>query len=128
MSTIERTLSDLPERIQAIVSRNIRSSDDFIAALKTELKPNATIPVLWLVITTGGLLLCSTHRTRGLYRSFHKDAINSIRVEHSHSLPGTRIEIISSELSEPDFNVPLDTTLDTEELKTILETHSFRVI
>lgn len=64
---IIRTIDGLPTRIQRTLEQGGYNPGVFRAALQTALKPNATIPILWLVLVKSALLLCSTHRTRGVY-------------------------------------------------------------
>ena len=69
---------DLPDRIQSVVA-SVEGAGQFLGAIKTSLKPNATIPLLWLAITDGYLLLCNTHRSRGLTEKIRWSEVNCIR-------------------------------------------------
>jgi hypothetical protein len=69
--------------------------------LKTALKPNATIPIVWAVLTTTALLLCTTH-PRCIWRSFRFAEINAVQAIEGHSL-----RIISADLDTPDLLLPL---------------------
>jgi hypothetical protein len=101
-----RRIDVLPKRIAAVV-QGCSSEDEFVAAVKTALKPNATIPLLWLVCTSQHLLVCNTHRTRGLSKRLPWSEINEIRrlgvIKGSIS-----IQVIYQELDQEDDLYPLD--------------------
>src|SRR5262245_11555960 len=69
----------LPYRLQQTV-RCVTSSDEFLFALKTAHKPLFELPTLWLIFTTTSVLLCKTHRTRGLWARHSRAEINAIRI------------------------------------------------
>ena len=58
----------LPNRIGEVVAQ--AATGEFRAAVKTTYRPNDTIPSIWIVVTSDYLVLCNTHRTRGLWRKF----------------------------------------------------------
>lgn len=68
----------LPERIQSNYL-NEHLLEEFKFALKTDVKPNATIPILWLICTKTALLICNTHKTRGLYKKYRWNDISEVR-------------------------------------------------
>lgn len=100
-----RRTDDLPERIVAALA-GVSKEDEFIAAVKTALKPNATIPFLWLVCTKRDLLVCNTHRTRGLYKKSTWSEINAIR-RIGESSGAIHIEVIYQGLDQDDDLYPL---------------------
>ena len=79
-----RRLDELPERIRMVV--HDAGTGAFCAALKTAYKPSFTIPSIWLVVTADDLLLCNTHRTRGLWRKYSRPS----------TLPDLRISTTST--------------------------------
>ncbi|MBU6162463.1 MAG: hypothetical protein KGO50_15205 [Myxococcales bacterium] len=80
---LHRDAAGLPPRIQQLVADLCRSHGDFVAALKTAVKPNPTIPLIWLVVLQRGLLACNTHRTRGIWRFLDSKAIDECRLEQT---------------------------------------------
>lgn len=101
-----RLLTDLPSRIATAIAES-SPRDNFIAAIKTALKPNATIPFLWLVCTDKHLLVCNTHRTRGVYRKSTWSEINTVR--RVGAVQGSMIiEVIYQDLDHDDERYPLD--------------------
>jgi len=98
----ERALrvEDLPERIRGALV-NAGQADGFRYALKTALKPNATVPIVWAVITSNALLCCTTHAKRGVWRKYGFAEVNSVRVS------ATRLDIVSSDIDTPDLGLPL---------------------
>lgn len=76
--------------------------DGFIASFKTNIKPDATIPLLWIIFHKNGLLFCNTHKTRGIYRTIKTEEIDSIRVIQSQLSPPT-LQFIFKNLNEDDL-------------------------
>ena len=74
-------LIQLPERIQNVVE-NARAGM-FALALKTAYKPNATIPLIWLVLTSEALLLCNTHSTRGLWGRYSRSTLPPLLLDQT---------------------------------------------
>lgn len=112
-----RKLSDLPDRIvQTLRQADLASS--FLSAVKTTVKPNDTIPTLWLVSTESCLLLCSTHRTRGIFRRYQWKVLNSVRKDGAQG--STVIEIIHNDLELPNERYPIDLTIQQEDVHTFV--------
>lgn len=103
---IIRSIDGLPSRIRQTLQQEGYDSVDFRAALRTALKPNATIPILWLVLMNNALLLCSTHRTRGVYHQFGPEGINELRVVKG-ALQSLSIELIRPDVGEPNLIIPM---------------------
>lgn len=72
-------------------------------ALKTALKPDATIPILWAILTTRALLLCSTHATRTVWREIPLIDLNTIRA----TADGRTLQVIAVDLHTPDLFLPM---------------------
>lgn len=90
-------LDELPERIRLVVHDAVPGA--FIVALKTSYKPTFTIPSIWLVLTSEDLLLCNTHRTRGLWRRYSRPTLPHLRV--STTSIGQPFVILGGESEEP---------------------------
>lgn len=82
---------------------------DFVRALKTAFKPNATIPTIWLVATTHELLFCNTHRSRFLWKRLDWANVNEVRARRD-ATGGVSIVVRHSSPDVPDFELPV---LDT---------------
>lgn len=117
---------DLPEKIQRHLSRE--SITGFVAALKTSHKPNATIPILWLIIHNDGIIFCSTHKTRGIFKSLSYGDIDSIKINKGQQFISSKIEIIMSGLKEENIVISMPSDTDFEHLQTILETMNYQII
>jgi hypothetical protein len=74
MSKIVRDFQALPDRIRSTLATHGYGAQAFVLALKTAFKPSATIPILWFVVMRDAVLLCNTHRDRGLWRTLGGDA------------------------------------------------------
>ena len=106
-----KSRGELPQRIGEVVSQ--AEAGEFRAAIKTTYKPNATIPSIWIVVTSGYLLLCNTHRTRGLWRKF--TVIDGQRLQLHTTSTGQRY----FELEDIDGGrvfLPLPLTVSSSEL------------
>lgn len=83
MTRIVRDFEQLPPRIKTVVLAAGARVDEFVLAMKSSYKPNATIPIIWFVVTKDRLLLCNTHKTRGLWRTLAGAAVGSLQLHHS---------------------------------------------
>lgn len=63
-----KSRDQLPQRVGEVLAR--AEAGEFRAAIKTAYKPNDTIPSIWIVVTSRYVMLCNTHRTRGVWRTF----------------------------------------------------------
>jgi len=119
---------ELPPRIRVHLEDADVLADGLIAAVKTAHKPNATIPILWMVIHKSGITFCCTHRTRGIFKQFHKSEVNSVRVAQASGLGPPMIELISTHLDEEDFSVPLPPGSDLSSLRDVLISERYQVL
>lgn len=115
---------DLPERIQNTLSQlnNVQASFKF--ALKTTLKPNATLPILWMVITENQIIFCNTHATRGIYKIFNRADINSFKIMPAKSI----VDIIFAQHDADNFTFTTDRKLNHEELISEIKCIGYEVI
>lgn len=118
--------SDLPEKISGQLPGRI--VDGYIGGIKTALKPNATIPILWMILYEDGFLFCSTHRTRGIFKDISRNEINSIKIRKSAQFEEVRIEYIFKDLTLDDFVVAMPNGTDVEEIRTILTYEKYQVL
>jgi hypothetical protein len=113
-------LRELPAR----VADNLRgrvSADRFIVAAPTEYRPNPDMPFAWLVLTADQLVLCCTHRTRGVYAAHPFEEINQVRLESN----GRVLRILLNDPASGDLTIPLHPNLSPEQIEAIVRaTHS----
>lgn len=103
---LKRSIQELPKRIQDLLGKSGIEESNFLCALKTDFKPNMTIPILWVVVSDAKLFLCNTHRTRGEWASYNPEDINCIRLNRGRT-GRLEIEIIHSESDRPNLCLPL---------------------
>lgn len=101
----------LPQKILVNVFDDVLSG--FIGAFKTNIKPNATIPLLWMVIHKKGIRFCNSHKTRGLFRDISVDEIDSFKIKTS-SFGHTYVKIIFKDIKEDDFYVDIPGVIKKE--------------
>lgn len=109
MSAIEKrnaSYLELPTRIKDLLQSRGHKLDSSSRALKTEFKPNSTIPTIWIVSTNKHILLCSTHKTRGLWAIYGRDELNCVRLKRE-TTGGLEIEIIHADSDCPTLLLPL---------------------
>ena len=74
-------LEPTPPRISALLHELGIDAKQVTIARKSALKLNDTLPTIWLVGTVDQIVLCCTHRTRGLWRRLSRAEINAARSE-----------------------------------------------
>ena len=102
-----------PRIMELLRSLGLRSSD-LIVLRKSALKVNDTLPTIWIVATHQEVLLCCTHRKRGLWRRLPRRELNAARYE-VNSAGGASIRIIFNSDAENDLVVPLPSGISPEE-------------
>ena len=118
--------SDLPEKIQKHLPYEI--SQNFVAGLKTLYKPNATIPILWLIVHNEGILFCNTHKTRGIFKIIDYNEINSIKIYSGTEFNPPKIRIIFLDIEREDFEFSIPIEIELENLGKILLSLDYEVI
>lgn len=98
--------NELPERLAAHL-RKLGYEPSFQYALKTAVKPDATVPILWAALTTEALLLCSTLTRRCIWKEYRYGDINSVSFVSESFSHSVAIEIISTSVNVPDLLLPL---------------------
>jgi hypothetical protein len=71
----------LPPRIAALLDDLGIDAEQVTVARKSALKLNETLPTIWIVGTVDQIVLCCTHRTRGLWRRLARAEVNTARAE-----------------------------------------------
>ncbi|MFX1761443.1 hypothetical protein PWP93_02375 [Paraburkholderia sp. A1RI-2L] len=75
---VTKTAAALPDKIRNNLN-NRGMSEGIRAVIKTDFKPNDTIPFIWLVATDQSLLFCCTHKTRGVFKTIPWESISEVR-------------------------------------------------
>lgn len=119
-------ITDLPKRIQENLPQEIISN--FIAGFKTALKPNVTIPILWMIIYKNGIVLCCTHKTRCVFKQIIASDIDSIKVHKGLHFSGAVLQILFKEISEEDFFVMLPSGINCGEIKDLLRNQGYQIL
>jgi hypothetical protein len=101
----------LPPRVRANLSRQLSPGETVTVAATTDYRPNADMPFAWLVITSRQLILCSTHRTRGIYAAYSRSDINDVRQEAN----GRVLRILSNNQELADLVIPFASTVTSDE-------------
>lgn len=124
---IIRSVDQLPEKIQSALQKRKKLVGNFIISFKTLFKPNATIPILWFTLLSDGIIFLNTHKTRGVYKELTVTEINSIRIRKL-SYGGNMIEIVSNNVLEKDFSIPIPREIDLNILKQSLERTNLPIV
>ncbi len=111
-----RSLDDIPERPRGNLRPLLAEAERVLLSAPTEYRSNPDMPFAWLVITSRQLILCNSHRTRGVYASHPHRSINQVRLE------GARLLRILLNDSMADILVPLPDALTIDEVRTLLDT------
>ncbi|HPQ72074.1 MAG TPA: hypothetical protein PKW95_23335 [bacterium] len=113
----------LPERIHILLNTLGVNIDDIIFARKTTIKPNSTIPTLWLIATKHYFFLCSTHRTRGLWEQIDRNNIIEIRKEMT-IMGNPYLRFISKSIDKQDLIVTFSKESTVEDYDKITDLFS----
>jgi hypothetical protein len=111
----------LPARIHDLVQSLGLDSANMVAVLKTAYKPNATIPIIWAALFEERLLLCSTHRTRGVWRDYNPESFDTARVTRGSTRLLT-LEILGKGREGGILELPLPPACTSEEASTFATT------
>ena len=109
-----------PDRIVKIIDDELEG--DVQLGFKTSYKPNATIPILWFLLHGRTISLCSTHKSRGIFKQYSQDEIDSIR------LKAGLLTLIHSDLSTDDLDISIPTKLEIETIKKELVDAGYELI
>jgi hypothetical protein len=123
--SIVLTINELPEKIARHVTGEIASG--FAGAFKTNIKPNATIPLLWLVIHKDGLLFCNTHRTRGIFQDIKREEIDSFKFSSS-SMGSNSFSILFKDLMVEDLHIELPKGVSSKAVITCLRQLNLQIL
>jgi hypothetical protein len=104
----------LPERIRSALLGAGYAAEDVKVAIQTAYKPNATLPIIWVVAVGDQLLLCNTHRTRWLWKCYDQGNLNCIR-RRSLAAGTPAIEILENTVGGDVVMLPLPSkTLESD--------------
>ena len=116
---LTRSLHDLPQRIQGQLRELGSEEANFLCAIKTDFKPNATIPTLWLVVMRDRLVLCNTHKTRGYWAGYSTKDLNCVKLSRGFT-GGIQVEIIHNDNERPDRSLPLSRNTSVEDARELM--------
>lgn len=99
VSGIVRDCRLLPEAI----GRHLESmnASAFVAAAHSRYRVNSDIPFAWLILTTGEIFVCSTHR-RGVHHRFDLARVNSVLADETTQV----LRILPQDPGEADLSLP----------------------
>ena len=109
------SLLDLPPRAAKNLTSLISRSEQFIVAFRTAYRPNPDMPFAWLVITSRQVILCNTHRSRGVYAAHDKTDINDVRLQ------GKVLTIFLNDPASGDLTIPLPSDLLQDDAVTLMD-------
>lgn len=110
----------LPKRVQTALVAAGYPEDNVLAVLRTAFKPNATIPIIWLVALRHELLLCNTHATRWVWRRYSSADLNCVRTKLA-SLGAIAVEILSNDLNVDELTLPIPLGTAAEEVQNLVD-------
>jgi hypothetical protein len=95
-----------PPRISELL-RNLGIRASVVIVLrKSALKVNDTLPTIWVISTRHELLLCCTHRTRGLWKRLTRRDINAVTYEVTPT-GVAHLRLVFNDPNEVDLFIPL---------------------
>src|SRR5688572_16865311 len=101
--SVVRWEDDLPKQVQKHL-RDVKDVDERLQlAVRTGFRVNPDLPYAWLIVTTKRILLCSTHRSRGVHADLRYRDISSIRSMGQCA----GVEILPKSLEVDDLSIPL---------------------
>lgn len=103
-----RSIGELPEKIALSITDRFPNCR-MIFGIKTTIKPDHHVPIIWAVITPEKLLLCSTNRPNGIWKEFELSKIDTIRQTSPY-----QIEIIWTDLNIENFSLVLPKNTNPE--------------
>jgi hypothetical protein len=123
---IIKELLKLPVKIQGNLP--IEVSENFLAGMKSTFKPNSTIPILWVIWHMNGIVFCSTHKSRGIFKLFRNSDIDSIKLLKGSPFLLPKIEIISKDFEADNFEVTISDKTNYGELAKFLISCEYEVL
>lgn len=109
---------ELPQRIQDQL-RELGHDENFLCAIKTEFKPNPTIPSLWVVLTKRRLLLCNTHKTRGYWDGYNPGDLSCIKLRRGFT-GRIQLEILYTDVERSDLSLLLSVSTSDKEAEELM--------
>ncbi|MCY2961805.1 MAG: hypothetical protein NTY35_16735 [Planctomycetota bacterium] len=109
-----------PPRITALLDDLGIDPEQVTVLRKSALKVNDTLPTIWIVGTVDQILLCCTHRTRGLWHRLARAEINEARSEATAT--GRFLLRLILNADQDDIVIPFPAGLSMTEAKLIAAT------
>jgi hypothetical protein len=107
---------EAPPNIVTCIQTLLDPGEKINVLLKTEWKPNSTIPILWMAITNNRCLLFSTLRGGRVFKSIDLKEINAVRSNVSGAIEILLNDRVLTNLSvpiSPPFRYLIPVALDT---------------
>ncbi len=104
------SIDELPTKIADAVRATLKPSEVFRLALKTAFKPDATVPIIWLTITTHRLLFANTHARRFIWREIPFAELNCVRLRRD-GMGNLAFEVITNSTTDEPLVMPLPSSV-----------------
>jgi len=119
-----REWGDLPLRVKENAASRLDRGEAMQLAALTAFRPNGDMPFAWFLVTSKQVMLCSTHRGRGVYAAHPLTEINSVRLEGN----GRVLRILVNDLaSGNDLTILLHPEIPAAHIEIVAETvHSIK--
>lgn len=102
--------SKLPKRIREVVIANQADpSERLVLAVRTGFRVNNDFPFAWLIVTDRQLLICSTHKRKGLHALYRLDQVD-IRLRQSPRA----VEVFPKKFEDGDYILSIADLDDSE--------------
>lgn len=95
----------LPPKIQRTVDQSEGSGSQVVIGIRTTFRQNQDMPYCYLVVCRGKVLVCSSHKTRGVHRNVPFNELNSVDCSEQ----ALRILVNKGD----DLQLPIDATPET---------------
>lgn len=117
--------SDLPVKIRGSAATAKIISGKLLLLFKTTFKPSHSIPIVWFLMYTDGLMFRTTG-AKSIFKEILKTDINCIRI-HNYGTNENVIEIIYNDLSADSDYLTIPKQIDVFELENNLKANSINV-
>ena len=109
----------LPAGLKMLLTNQGFYESDFICGIKTAFKPKYEIPYIWIVVTKESLLLCNTHKTRGMWALYHHNKLYNVQLKKDMA-GGLSIEILEINLDKPTTKLPMPRNTNVEDANELI--------
>jgi hypothetical protein len=114
-----KSYDKLPTRLKISPTSPSFYKSDFICAIKTAFRPKYHIPYIWIIVTKNNLLLCNTHKTKGIWALYYYNKLYNVQLEKDIA-GGLSIEILEMNLDNPTIKLPMPLNTNAEEANELI--------